>query len=406
LRTLLERHPDLADEAEEVATESVADVDREAIAEEVADHAAKLDLEDLNARARRHWKGGYTPPVRAADELLMEPLEAYLDEIDRLELDDGGARIAPERFTEPIEEAVPCGSGWLFRVGRALARAPTFLGHADITQLPDAQAPVGLVSDGASGVAFSAGFGPWSTTCESGWTAVEPIPGEPVLRVAVHEGAWFAQVGVGAILAAPSPSGPWTTRDRWPNARVSAYPRVEGSRRDAIVEALRQADSSLPSPPPAPAPYPLRREPCPDGRGPWCFDGRPIPEPPGGLVAAVSTGFQIRRVDGWYSGYDLRTGTLVKLQAPRFSSYRERMRLEDDGTIWGPLEDTNDQYPTSKGYFVARIGRPALPVARRGGRHAVHRAARRPRPAVHPRGGARYGADPRALCDEGDELRQ
>lgn len=51
LRTLLHRHPDLVDEAEEVAAGSAANVDRDAIAEEVVDAAEALDLEDLNARA-------------------------------------------------------------------------------------------------------------------------------------------------------------------------------------------------------------------------------------------------------------------------------------------------------------------------------------------------------------------
>jgi len=45
LRSILERHPDLAAEAEEIAKATVTDVDGEAVAEEV--EQAVLDLDDL-----------------------------------------------------------------------------------------------------------------------------------------------------------------------------------------------------------------------------------------------------------------------------------------------------------------------------------------------------------------------
>lgn len=53
--------------------------------------------------ARDDWNGGYTPPVRAADEFLMEPVEAYLDEIDRL------ARLGLEDAASAICEGVLLG---------------------------------------------------------------------------------------------------------------------------------------------------------------------------------------------------------------------------------------------------------------------------------------------------------
>ncbi len=53
LRTILERHPELAAEAEEIAKATVTDVDAEAVAEDVEQAVLDLDLSELNSRAGR-----------------------------------------------------------------------------------------------------------------------------------------------------------------------------------------------------------------------------------------------------------------------------------------------------------------------------------------------------------------
>ncbi len=69
LRSILERHPDLAAEAEEIAKATVTDVDGEAVAEEV--EQAVLDLDDLNSRAGRHsW--GYCSPLDCRSPQLAD----------------------------------------------------------------------------------------------------------------------------------------------------------------------------------------------------------------------------------------------------------------------------------------------------------------------------------------------
>ncbi|MBI3768362.1 MAG: hypothetical protein HY271_07670 [Deltaproteobacteria bacterium] len=82
LRSLLERHPDLVPEVEELAQAVVTDVDAEAIADEVEHAVLDLDLEDLNARAgRTSW--GYIEPTEAAWELLGEALDPFLGDMKR-----------------------------------------------------------------------------------------------------------------------------------------------------------------------------------------------------------------------------------------------------------------------------------------------------------------------------------
>jgi hypothetical protein len=93
-RALLEQHPELAAEAERLATSVVTDVDVEAIAEDVEQAVLDLDLDDLNARAgRQRW--GYVEPTEAAWELLEEALEPHLSEMRRrIELSLEAAAVA------------------------------------------------------------------------------------------------------------------------------------------------------------------------------------------------------------------------------------------------------------------------------------------------------------------------
>jgi len=82
LRSLLERHPELVAEAEEIARARVTDVDPDAVAEDVEGVVLDLDLDDLNSRAGRHsW--GYVEPSEAAWELLAEAVDPFLEEMKR-----------------------------------------------------------------------------------------------------------------------------------------------------------------------------------------------------------------------------------------------------------------------------------------------------------------------------------
>jgi hypothetical protein len=82
LRILLQRHPKLEAEAEEIARVTVTEIDAEDIAADVEYAVLALDYDDLNPRAGRHsW--GYVEPNEAAWELLEEALEPFLDEMKR-----------------------------------------------------------------------------------------------------------------------------------------------------------------------------------------------------------------------------------------------------------------------------------------------------------------------------------
>jgi hypothetical protein len=82
LRSLLERHPELVAEAEEIAGATVADVDADAVAKDVEQAVLALDIDDLNTRAgSKRW--GYVEPTEAAWELLEEAVDPYLEEMKR-----------------------------------------------------------------------------------------------------------------------------------------------------------------------------------------------------------------------------------------------------------------------------------------------------------------------------------
>jgi hypothetical protein len=94
LRALLERHPGLAAEAEELAAATVTDVDVQAVADDVEQAVLGLDIDQLGARAgRTRW--GYVEPTDAACELLGEAIEPFLAEMTRhIELGFEAAAIA------------------------------------------------------------------------------------------------------------------------------------------------------------------------------------------------------------------------------------------------------------------------------------------------------------------------
>jgi hypothetical protein len=82
LRSLLERHPELVAEAEEIARVTVTDVEADAVAENVQQAVLDLDIDDLGTRAgRKSW--GYVEPTEAAWELLGEVVDPFLEEMKR-----------------------------------------------------------------------------------------------------------------------------------------------------------------------------------------------------------------------------------------------------------------------------------------------------------------------------------
>ena len=94
LRTLLEQHPGLVPEAEQLTRGLITHVDARTVADEVEHAVLDIDLDDFDARAGRHSRG-YTPPTEAANELLLEALEPFLAQMRRhLELGSEGAAIA------------------------------------------------------------------------------------------------------------------------------------------------------------------------------------------------------------------------------------------------------------------------------------------------------------------------
>jgi hypothetical protein len=82
LRRLLEIHPDLSSEAEEMARSLLRQVEYEEIAAEIEDEIRALDYDALNARAGSHeW--GYVEPSEAAEEILEETVEPFLEDMKR-----------------------------------------------------------------------------------------------------------------------------------------------------------------------------------------------------------------------------------------------------------------------------------------------------------------------------------
>jgi hypothetical protein len=82
LRSLIERHPQLIAEAEEIAQATMSDVDADTVAEDVQQAVLDLDIDDFDTRAGRHsW--GYVEPTEAAWELLEEAIDPFLADMKR-----------------------------------------------------------------------------------------------------------------------------------------------------------------------------------------------------------------------------------------------------------------------------------------------------------------------------------
>ena len=83
LTALLQAHPQLLVEAEQLAAGFLSQEDRHAVAEDVADELRALHLSQLADRAGPQWGGGYVDPHDAADEMLDEIVQPYLDDLER-----------------------------------------------------------------------------------------------------------------------------------------------------------------------------------------------------------------------------------------------------------------------------------------------------------------------------------
>jgi hypothetical protein len=83
LDELLAARPDLRQLADAYAAQVMSGADRSAVADEVEDALQGLGIEGLNTRAG-YWPGrGYVHPAEAADEILDEVLQPFLDDLQR-----------------------------------------------------------------------------------------------------------------------------------------------------------------------------------------------------------------------------------------------------------------------------------------------------------------------------------
>jgi hypothetical protein len=83
LDELLAARPDLRELAEAYAVQVMTDVDRSAVADDVEGALQCLDIEELNTRAGHRPGRGYVHPAEAADEILDEALQPFIDDLQR-----------------------------------------------------------------------------------------------------------------------------------------------------------------------------------------------------------------------------------------------------------------------------------------------------------------------------------
>ncbi len=83
LDEVLASRPDLRETAEAYAVQVMADADRSVVADDVEGALQGLDIEELNTRAGHRPGRGYVHPAEAADEILDEALQPFLDDLQR-----------------------------------------------------------------------------------------------------------------------------------------------------------------------------------------------------------------------------------------------------------------------------------------------------------------------------------
>ncbi len=83
LDQVLAAAPELREQVEELAQRRLADEDRAAVAADVEWAMGAHDIDELNGRAGYHSGRGYVDPGEAADEILDEALQPFLDDLAR-----------------------------------------------------------------------------------------------------------------------------------------------------------------------------------------------------------------------------------------------------------------------------------------------------------------------------------
>jgi hypothetical protein len=83
LDELLAARPDLRQPAEAYADQVMTGADRSAVAGGVEEALQGLDIEKLSTRAGYRPGRGYVHPAEAADEILNEALQPFLDDLQR-----------------------------------------------------------------------------------------------------------------------------------------------------------------------------------------------------------------------------------------------------------------------------------------------------------------------------------
>ena len=83
LDELLTARPDLREPAEAYAVGLMKNAGRSAVADDVESALRWLDIEELNTRAGYRPGFGYVDPSEAADEILDEALQPFLDDLQR-----------------------------------------------------------------------------------------------------------------------------------------------------------------------------------------------------------------------------------------------------------------------------------------------------------------------------------
>jgi hypothetical protein len=83
LDELLTAWPDLREPAEVCAVRLMRDADRSAVADDVGGALQGLGIDELSGRAGYRPGFGYFDPAEAADEILDEALQPFLDDLQR-----------------------------------------------------------------------------------------------------------------------------------------------------------------------------------------------------------------------------------------------------------------------------------------------------------------------------------
>ncbi|MBU2500075.1 hypothetical protein KJ682_01970 [bacterium] len=142
LGALLEMHPELAPDAEELARAAMQEVDVEAVAATVGDAVCHFDMDDLGERSGRRRRG-YVEPTEAAWELIQEAVAPFLNDLERL-VDLGFRKAAIDMCTGivlglyraarqstdgPLAWAEECSAECACEAVSKLARGSASVGH-------------------------------------------------------------------------------------------------------------------------------------------------------------------------------------------------------------------------------------------------------------------------------------